>query len=245
MKTVPFAAVVGNYHKDKLREELKSDWGSVVFYRLPGFVTAWLLIPLGVTPNQVTMLGAVLVPAMAAASFVLPPHAAMIVLTVLALAFNFLDCADGPLARATGRSSLAGRYLDFSADILYRNTAYGCYGLVADRLWPGAPFPWLGVGLCCAVFATSARLNRVYAAKLFPSPDTPAPLTAKSASLPQMAFAVLSGLDTLLPLIALVAWATGVLWLALLWFLAYTASDALIAFVEGHQAARKADATAR
>jgi len=242
MKTVPFAAIVGNYRKDKLREELMSDWGSVVFYRLPAFVIAWLMVPAGVTPNQLTLLGAVMVPAMAAASFVLAPHAAMIALTVLALAFNILDCADGPLARATGRSSLAGRYMDFSADILYRNVAYACYGLVADRLWPGAPFPWLGVGLCCAVFVTSARLNRVYAAKLFASPQAPAPLSATPASLPQIAFAVLSGLDTLLPLIALAAWAAGVLWLALLWFLAYTASDALIAFVEGYLAARKADA---
>ena len=245
MKTEPFAAIVANYRRDKLEEEIMTDWGSVVFYRLPAFVIAWLMVPTGVTPNQLTLLGALMVPAMAAASYLLAPTQAMIVLTILAVAFNVLDCADGPLARATGRSSLAGRYMDFSADITYRNTAYGCYGLVADRLWPGAAFPWLAVGLCCAVFVTSARLNRLYAAKLFPPPDAPASKAQAAPSLPQIAFAVLSGLDTLLPLIALLAWWAGVLWLAMIWFLAYTFSDAVIAFTEGYQAARKMDGSAR
>ena len=123
MKTEPFAAIVANYRRDKLEEEIMTDWGSVVFYRLPAFVIAWLMVPTGVTPNQLTLLGALMVPAMAAASYLLAPTQAMIVLTILAVAFNVLDCADGPLARATGRSSLAGRYMDFSADITDRNTA--------------------------------------------------------------------------------------------------------------------------
>lgn len=239
MKTVPFSAIAGNYYREKLREEIMSDWGSVVFYRHPAFAVAWVMVPLGVTPNQLTLLGALLVPAMAAAAYLLAPAHAMPVVTVFALCFNILDCADGPLARATGRSSLAGRYFDFAADVIYRNTAYGCYGLIADRLWPGASFPWLGVGLCCAVLVTFARVNRLYAEKLLPAAVDAAPAAVGPAA---VAFAVLSGFDTLLPLIAIISWWAGLLWLAMLWFLAYTFADAAIAFTEGYLAARRHDA---
>ena len=242
MSTVRFSAIIADYRSHKLEEELWTDWGSVVFYRLPAFVIAWAMVPLGVTPNQLTFAGALLIPLIAAAAWFLSPDHAMPLITAMALAFNVLDCADGPLARATGRSSLRGRYMDFAADILYRNTAYASYGLIADRIWPGSSFPWLAVGLCCAVFVTYARVNRLYGDKLFPQVEHSKQPQSRGAF--DVGFSFLSGIDTLLPLLAVIAWAAGLLWAAMIWFLFYTLVDAVIAFVENYAKATRIDSAA-
>lgn len=242
MKSVAFSAIVADYRETKLKEELETDWGSVVFYRVPGFAVAWSMARLGATPNQLTLAGMVLIPSMALAAWFLPPQQAVPVVTVLALAFNVLDCADGPLARALNRSSLSGRYMDAAADIFYRNTAYACYGVIADRIWPGAAFPWLAVGLCCAVLVTYARVNRLYGEKLFPkSTETGRPRRRNAFD---VAFSILSGFDTLLPVIAFVAWEGGMLWAALVWFLLYTLGDAVVEVTGNYQKARRIEAGA-
>ncbi|MFO1132727.1 MAG: CDP-alcohol phosphatidyltransferase family protein [Hyphomicrobiales bacterium] len=239
MRRVPFSAFVADHRAHKLNEELATDWGSLVVYRLPAFALAWALLPLGVTPNQLTFAGLAVIPAIALSAWFLPAGTAMAVVTVLALAFNVLDCADGSLARATGTSSLSGRYLDFAADVLYRNIAYASYGLIADRMWPGAAFPWLAVGLVCGLLVTYARVNRLYARKLFPGTETHGTPSRRRPS--DLAFSFLSGLDTLLPLIALLAWAAGDLRLALLWFLIFTLGDAVIEVTSIYLKARRFD----
>lgn len=239
MKTVPFSSIVADYREQKLKEELTSDWGSVVFYRLPAFIVAWAAAPLGVTPTQLTVAGALLVPLMALAAWFMAPAPAMIVITLLALLFNVLDCADGTLARATATSSLSGRYLDFAVDLLYRIAAYASLGLIADRSWPGAAFPWVAVGLCCGLQATYARVNRIYAGEILPDvPPTGAP--AKRSAF-DVVFSLLSGIDTLLPLIAFLAWEAGLLRAALIWFLLYTFADAAIEVVGNYRKARLFD----
>jgi len=239
MSRVPFSAFVADYRAHKLKEELATDWGSLVFYRLPAFVFAWAVLPLGVTPNQLSFAGLLTIPAIALAAWVLPPATAMIAVTVLALVFNVLDCADGALARVSGKGTLSGRYMDFAADILYRNVAYASYGLIADRIWPGAAFPWLAVGLSCGLLATYARVNRLYAERLFGTANGKTSPSRRGAA--DLAFSFLSGLDTLLPLIALAAWAAGELTLALLWFLLFTLGDAVVEVGGIYLAARRFD----
>lgn len=242
MSRVPFSAFVADYRAHKLKEELATDWGSLVFYRLPAFGLAWAVLPLGVTANQLTFAGLLTIPAIALAAWFLSPDAAMIVVTVLAIAFNILDCADGALARAMGKGTLCGRYMDFAADILYRNIAYASYGLIADRVWPDAAFPWVAVGLTCGLLATYARVNRLYAPRLFPAAETDAPPPRRGAA--DAAFSFLSGLDTLLPLIALAASALGDLRLALLWFLLFTFGDAVVEVAGIYVRARRFDLAA-
>lgn len=245
MQRVRFSEILADYRAEKLADELKSDWGSVVFYRVPAFALASAAARLGLTPNQLTVAGLLLVPAIALSAWFLPPVAAMLVVTVLALLFNFLDCADGALARATGTGSLRGRYLDFAADILYRNVAYASYGLVADRIWPGAAVPWLAVGLCCGLMATYARVNRLYAAKLFATVARDGASAPRRAGAFDLAFSFLSGLDTLLPLIAFAAWSLGALWAALLWFLLFTLGDVVVEVAGNDAKARRIDAASR
>lgn len=240
MKTVTFSSLLADYREQKMREELASDWGSVVFYRLPAFVVvSRIAVPLGLTPTQLTVAGALLVPLVALAAWFLAPGPAMLALLLLGVLFNVLDCADGTLARATGTSSLSGRYLDFAVDILYRLTTYASLGLIADHAWPGAAFPWVAVGLCCGLLGLYARVNRIYAERLFP----PSPSTGGGGrrSAFDKGFSLLSGLDTLLPIIAFLAWQTGLLQAAMIWFLLYTCADAVIELAGNYRKAARID----
>lgn len=243
MERVRFSEILADYRAEKLAEDLVGDWGSVVFYRLPAFAVASAAARLGMTPNQLTAAGTLLIPVIALAAWFLPPSAAMLAITLVAVVFNVFDCADGSLARATGQTSLRGRYMDFAADILYRNTAYASYGLVADRIWPGASFPWLAVGLVCGSLVTYVRVNRIYAAKLFPTPQAD-PAGPQKRSAFDIGFSALSGLDTLMPMIAFLAWTVDLLWLAMLWFLLYTLADAVIEVVGNVAKARHFDSAA-
>lgn len=249
MAAVSLGAIVTEYRDRKLKAELATDWGSVVFYRVPAFLLAFLLAPLGITPNTVTVVGALLIPAIALAAWFLDPAQAIVVITILGLAFNVLDCTDGVLARALNLSSVTGRYIDFAADILFRITTYASLGLVADRMWPGAAFPWLAVGLCCGLLSVYARVNRLFADELFQDeaaqdqpPEPPVVETGKKRSALGIAFSVLSGLDTLLPLIAFLAWQGGLLREALVWFLIYTAGDSVLEVEANYRRARRLDA---
>lgn len=238
MTPVSFASIVADYRERKLKEELATDWGSVVFYRLPSFGVAWVAARFALMPTQLTVAGAVLVPLIALAAWFMEPAAAMLAVLLLGFAFNVLDCADGTLARATGTSSLSGRYLDFAVDMIYRNTCYASLGLIADRMWPGAAFPWVAVGLCCGLFATYARVNRLYAEKVLPGKEQAATPGRRSAF--DVAFSLLSGLDTLLPIIAFLAWEAGLLRMAMLWFLLYTFADAALEVVVNYRKAAAA-----
>jgi len=82
---------------------------------------------LGLTPNALTVVGflGTCVAAFAAAS------QAWLVAGVLVLAFGIFDLFDGALARATGRASKFGAFLDSTLDrtgenLVYAGIAFGC-----------------------------------------------------------------------------------------------------------------------
>ena len=86
-------------------------------YRPVGFAIAWTLSFTGVSPNTVTALSAVLGLAAGLCALGGSP-AAFLLCGLLFQVSNFLDCADGQLARLTGRQSPEGRIIDGFADYL-------------------------------------------------------------------------------------------------------------------------------
>jgi hypothetical protein len=84
-------------------------------YRPIGFVIARGLLPTGISPNAVTLFGVAL--GLAAGICALPgtPYG-FLLCAILFQASNCFDCADGQLARMTGRYSREGRLLDGIAD---------------------------------------------------------------------------------------------------------------------------------
>lgn len=116
----------------------------------------WGLARTSITPNQVTFLGALSFLGVIAALVAVPGWPGML-LAALALEFAYLlDCADGQLARITGKTSMVGAYLDFLID------EFKALGLVAGfgaRLWiEQGQQEWLLVGMvgvCMVAIATS------------------------------------------------------------------------------------------
>jgi len=216
------------YLRNQMREELRGDWGSVVFYRLPAIPLAWLLLQLGIPATSITLLGLALVFCLPVIAWILPLSLVLPAAAMLSILVYILDCTDGIVARESGTTSRSGAYLDFATDILHRASMLAAIGIIADRDMPGTYPTWLAAGLVSAFLATFARLNRSHLSNLRP----PEPVGPSRASWATLIYRLLSGIDTLLPLLALTAWSLGMMGELLLWLLLYTAADAVIAVVE-------------
>jgi CDP-diacylglycerol--glycerol-3-phosphate 3-phosphatidyltransferase len=84
---------------------------------------------LGLTPNALTVIGFL---GTCAAAFAAASQAWLIA-GVLVLAFGIFDLFDGALARASGRASKFGAFLDSTLDrtgenLVYAGIAFGCVG---------------------------------------------------------------------------------------------------------------------
>jgi len=87
----------------------------LLIYRPIGFAIAWCLSFTRVSPNAVTLVSALL--GIAAGVCAMPGTAsAFLICALLYQAYNCFDCADGQLARLTGRYSKEGRIFDGAAD---------------------------------------------------------------------------------------------------------------------------------
>ncbi len=111
----------------------------VVFERIGGAI-AWLCSRIGTTPSTVTLVGCVIGIAGAAClgRADTAGHAGLAALLLL-LAYC-LDCTDGQLARATGRTSARGAWLDVVVDgiVLAFTASAVAYALLVD----GDPSVW-------------------------------------------------------------------------------------------------------
>ncbi|MGW4792520.1 CDP-alcohol phosphatidyltransferase family protein [Nonomuraea sp. NPDC004297] len=86
-------------------------WAGVLYMRRLSIYVTWLFTKTSVTPNQLTWIMTV---AGVAAGFALalPGLWAAVLAALLIQVYLLLDCSDGELARWTGKTSLAGVYLD-------------------------------------------------------------------------------------------------------------------------------------
>ena len=112
----------------------------LLFTRTPGYLFALLFRRIGATPTTITLLSITL--GVASGWFMgqdgLQVRLGGIVLLIVA---NWLDCADGQLARMTKHSSLSGRILDGFAGDLWFFSIYFFLCLRLQATW--GPFAWL------------------------------------------------------------------------------------------------------
>jgi phosphatidylglycerophosphate synthase len=109
------------------------------------FMTTRFLAPLGITPNMVTLAGAILM----AAAFWLFLEGAYVSGLIAAWLMTFLDTVDGKLARTTLTSSKWGDVLDHGMDLVHPPFWYVAWGLgleAAGRALPGAVL-WTAIGV--------------------------------------------------------------------------------------------------
>ena len=79
MKTPGIKALVADYTRTLALQELAGMWAVVVFFRLPGFVVAWVAITLGISASYLTLLGLATTVLIALAGVFLPVPAALMV----------------------------------------------------------------------------------------------------------------------------------------------------------------------
>lgn len=220
--------ILQDYRKHKLAEELRGDWGTVVFYRPPAMLLTWLFAKASIRPNHVTLGNALFLPLMVVVAFVFDSGAALITVCLLAIAFGILDCVDGSLARTLGMQSLEGRYLDSVIDIAARVCLYSSLGHISD-VGEGATdalaplqLNWLAVSLIAAWIATFSRLCRIYR-QLIRAHSKQS--TIAHGRLSGLILSAFSGIDHALPFIALLCWLLNLLPQLILWLVCYSLLD--------------------
>ena len=107
-------------------------------------VTAFLSARLGLTPNHVTMMSFACGVLGFLLAFGLPaehPGPAILVIVILAELTFILDCADGLLARVTGRATASGDLIDHTLDVASQSCALGAVFVYAYRAGLVLPSP--------------------------------------------------------------------------------------------------------
>ena len=111
---------------------------------VPAFYATRILAPLGVTPNMVTTMAALLT----ALAFWFFLNGQFILGLVAAWAMTFLDTVDGKLARTTLTSSKWGDYFDHGIDLIHPPFWYVAWGLgllATGTQWSNEFF-WIVIG---------------------------------------------------------------------------------------------------
>lgn len=123
-----------------LKPLVVEEWVDLLIYRPLGFVAAWPLKFTPVSPNQVTLVSA-LVGVAGAVAIALGSYSWLVWGAVLYALSNVLDCSDGQLARMTGRFSRYGRIYDGVADYVVGLATFLAIG-IGWRPEGSSPLEW-------------------------------------------------------------------------------------------------------
>ncbi|MDR0538669.1 MAG: CDP-alcohol phosphatidyltransferase family protein [Tannerellaceae bacterium] len=102
------------------------------FYRPLGYAVTKMLLPLGISPNTVTIIS-IVIGASAGYFFHFPDITHNIYGILVLIIANILDCVDGQLARLTGKKTILGRILDGLAGDIWFLSIYT--GLALRLSW--------------------------------------------------------------------------------------------------------------
>ncbi len=143
----------------RLRNDFYEYWSMALLYRMPSLPLVWVLLRIGASPVQVTLASLLLALSLPAQAAVWPLAFAPFAVFVSAVLCQVMDCADGTLARLTGRASTAGRDLDFLVDMAQWGLLYVALGLITDRM-AGGGFGWTALAMTAAWARLMARVVR-------------------------------------------------------------------------------------
>ena len=225
-KQVSFRAILGELRGPHVRDEFRNSWAIALLYRMTSPPFVWVLLRVGLGPMPVTVMGFLLALTMPLQAWFLPLGMAGVVLCASGILFQILDCADGMMARLTGKSSLLGADLDYMTDMVQNGLFYTSLGLLADRV-AGTGFAWTALAIGAAFLRVLARLVREQIAKRVPGWDEPGPL--RLADLP---VAFVTGLTGLIPFMALAGEYLGAMVVVLVVYSALDIVDAGLPFLK-------------
>ena len=194
---VSFRTILQDLRKPYVRHEFRTSWAIALLYRMTSPPFVWLLLRLGLGPMAVTAMGFVLALSMPLQAQFLPLGIAGWVLFASGALFQILDCADGMMARLSGKTSVLGADLDYLSDMVQHGLFYGALGLLADRTL-GTGGGWTALALAAAFIRLFARLVREQVALRVPEAGEAGPLR-----LVDLPVAFVAGLTGLIPFMAL------------------------------------------
>ena len=223
--------------RNKFRKELHGEWGAVVFYRGPAILLTPLFLKYSVKPTTVSIFSLIVVLVMPL-TLVLPAPVDFAYLALTGILFHILDCVDGNIARITKTHSRAGRYTDFIADVLQRIFIYLILGLLLQSDMAVASladlYPFL-LMVIAGLLAVVARLSREYAISALSvsemaelesvNPFVNSNPVSVIKKIECFIFSFLSGLDTLTPVLILVAGLLGDMHWLPWWLVFYSLLD--------------------
>lgn len=125
-----------SYHSDEII--------NIYLLRPVAAALVWLIEPMGITPNQVTV-SAILVGIAAGVVYALTTPLAIAAAGLLVTAKDILDDADGQLARAKGQFSRRGRFLDSIGDLVVDAAIFSGITLAVLESHPGPLTVLLGI----------------------------------------------------------------------------------------------------
>lgn len=147
---------------DRTNEE---HWAGRAYGRHASPYFTWLFVRLGVTPNQVTVV-MVVCGVLAGVVLAFGGLWSAVLAAVLIQLYLILDCSDGEVARYTGRTSIAGVYLDRIGHYLSELALLIGLGMRAEGHWTVAG-GYLTAGLAAAVGAAliKAETDNVFVSR--------------------------------------------------------------------------------
>lgn len=220
-RQVSFKTILKDLQGPHVRDEFRTSWAIALLYRMTSPPFVWVLLRLGLGPMVVTGLGFLLALSMPAQAYFLPIEIAGWALFISGVLFQILDCADGMMARLTGRTSLLGADLDYLSDMVQHGLFYTSLGLLADRTL-GTGFGWTALALVAAFLRLLARLVREQVGQRVEKGE-PGPI--RLVDLPVIFF---EGLTGLIPFMALAGDSLGAMVVALLIYSLLDIGDALV-----------------
>jgi CDP-diacylglycerol--glycerol-3-phosphate 3-phosphatidyltransferase/CDP-diacylglycerol--inositol 3-phosphatidyltransferase len=137
-------------------DRFKAFWQGVM---LAPFVR--LFLHLGISPDAVTVVGTL---GVSAGALIFFPRGELLIGVLVITAFVFSDLIDGAMARASGRSSPFGAFLDSTLDRVGDGAIFG--GLVLYFAGPGDSDLYLALSLVCLLMGAVTSYTRARAESL-------------------------------------------------------------------------------
>jgi CDP-diacylglycerol---glycerol-3-phosphate 3-phosphatidyltransferase len=137
-------------------DRFKSFWQGVMLAPI-----VRLFLRLGISPDAVTVVGTL---GVAAGALIFFPQGELLIGVLVITAFVFSDLIDGAMARASGRSSPFGAFLDSTLDRVGDGAIFG--GLALYFAGPGDSDLYLALSLVCLLMGAVTSYTRARAESL-------------------------------------------------------------------------------
>jgi phosphatidylglycerophosphate synthase len=153
---------IASQYRASLKHPEAEEILDLILFRPIAFLLVKVLLPLPVTPNQITV-GAMIAGVIGGCFYATGSHAGFLWGAIFYALCNVLDCADGMVARLKGNGTRIGRIIDIFVDLIAGSAVFLGLGIGLSTAGTGLPFnAWLLVVLAAISYAIHSSLFDEY-----------------------------------------------------------------------------------